>query len=260
MTLTDLHTHLLPNIDDGSRSIVQSVEVLRDFRADGVQAVVLTPHIRAGEIAEAGEAHLRRRDAALEELSGRTPPEPRLYLGFEIMLDEPLPSLVTGDRRFSLVGSRYYLVEFPLGVVAEFTTRVLERIAAAGVVPLVAHAERYDACSVEMVQAWRGVGAKIQVDATTLARPTTRGRRARALLTAGLADLLASDNHGDGRSVRTGARFLREQTEAAAAETVANLLTVENPKAVIEDREMSDVPPIRFSDGLVARLRRVLRT
>jgi protein-tyrosine phosphatase len=239
----DLHTHLLPNIDDGSRSVVQSVEVLRDFRADGVQGVVLTPHIRASEIAAGGEPHLRRREAALEELSGRTPPEPQLHLGFEIMLDEPLPPLAVGDRRFSLVGSRYYLVEFPLGVVADFTTRVLGRIA----------------CSVEMVQAWREVGAKIQVDATTLSRPTTRGRRARALLGAGLADLLASDNHGDGRSMRTGARFLREQTAAAAAETAANLLTVENPRAVIEDREMSDVPPIRFSDGLVARLRRVLR-
>jgi protein-tyrosine phosphatase len=256
----DLHTHLLPNIDDGSRSVVQSVEVLRDFRADGVQGVVLTPHIRASEIVAGGEAQLRRREAALEELSGRTPPEPRLYLGFEIMLDEPLAPLATGDRRFSLVGSRYYLVEFPLGVVADFTTRVLERIAAAGVVPLVAHAERYDACSVEVVQAWREVGAKIQVDATTLTRPTTRGRRARALLGAGLADLLASDNHGDGRTMGTGARFLREQAAMAAAETAANLLTVENPGAVIEDRAMSDVPPIRFSDGLVARLRRVLRT
>jgi protein-tyrosine phosphatase len=256
----DLHTHLLPNIDDGSRSVVQSVEVLRDFHADGVQGVVLTPHIRASEIETEGEVHLRRREAALEELSGRTPHEPRLYLGFEIMLDEPLSPLSVGDRRFSLVGSRYYLVEFPLGVVADFTTRVLERIAAAGVVPLVAHAERYDTCSVGMVQAWREVGAKVQVDATTLTRPTTRGRKARALLGAGLADLLASDNHGDGRTVRTGARFLREQTAAAAAaETAASLLTVENPRAVIEDREMSDVPPIRFNDGLVARLRRVLR-
>ncbi len=257
--MIDLHTHLLPNVDDGSRSVVQSVEVLRDFRADGVKGVVLTPHIRASEIVAQGEVHLRRREAALEELSGRMPSEPKLYLGFEIMLDEPLPPLATGDRRFSLVGSRYYLVEFPLGVVADFTTRVLQRIAAAGVVPLVAHAERYDACSVEVVRAWREAGAKIQVDATTLTRPTTRGRRARALLDAGLADSLASDNHGDGRSVRAGARFLREQTDTAA-ETVAHLLTIENPGAVIEDREMSDVPPIRFSDGLVARLRRVLRT
>jgi hypothetical protein len=56
--------------------------------------------------------------------------------------------------------------------------------------------------------------------------------------------------------MRTGARFLREQAEAA---TAADLLTVENPRAVIEDRDMSDVPPIRFSEGLVARLRRVLR-
>ena len=175
MAVIDLHTHLLPNIDDGSRSVVQSVEVLRDFRADGVEGVVLTPHIRAGEITTQGEAHLARRDAAMEELAAAAPPELSLHLGFEIILDEPLPPLVVGDRRFSLVGSRYYLVEFPLGVVADFTTRVLERIAAAGVVPLVAHAERYDACSVEVVQAWREAGAKIQVDATTLSRPTPRG-------------------------------------------------------------------------------------
>jgi protein-tyrosine phosphatase len=233
--MIDLHTHLLPDLDDGSRSVVQSVEVLRDFRGDGVQGVVLTPHIWASQIAAGAEPQLRRREAALEELSGRAPPEPRLHPGFEIMLDEPLPAIAAADRRFSLVGSRYYLVEFPLGAAAEFTTRVLERIAAAGIV----------------------AGAKIQVDATTLTRPTTRGRRARALLAAGLADLLASDNHGDGRTMRTGARFLREQS--AGAETAVHRLTVENPKAVIEDREMTEVPPIRFNEGLVARLRRVLR-
>ncbi len=256
--MIDIHTHLLANIDDGSRSVVQSVEVLRDFRADGVKGVVLTPHIRASEIASEGKVHLRRREAALEELAGRALPEPRLYLGFEIMLDEPLPSVALGDRQFSLAGSRYYLVEFHLGVVAGHATPVLEQIAAAGGIPIVAHPERYDACSVEVVRAWRAVGARMLVNCTALTRPGLHGRRARALLGDGLADALASDNHGDARTLRFGARYLHEHADPAVADIVIRRLTVENPRAIVEDRELAEVPPIRFRDGLVARLKRVL--
>ena len=256
----DLHTHLLPDIDDGSRSVVQSVEVLRDFHADGVEEVVLTPHILASQIERELDEHLERRERALGGLAGRAPPLPRLHIGYEIMLDQPLPELAVGDRRLSLAGSRYYLVEFTLGVVPEFARTVLEQIVRAGVVPLVAHPERYDACSEPVVRAWREVGARTLLDAGALARPGRRGERARQLLRVGLGDAVASDNHGDGRSVLRTPRFLSERAEGSPShvDRVASLLTVENPGAVIEDREMVEVPPLQFREGLIGKLRRVI--
>ena len=88
---------------------------------------------------------------------------------------------------------------------------VLANIAKAGVIPLVAHPERYNGCDPDTIAAWRDVGAKMQVDATELTRPTVRGRRARQLLAAGLADVIAADNHGNRRVVTTGVEYLTEQ-------------------------------------------------
>jgi protein-tyrosine phosphatase len=248
--MIDLHCHLLPNIDDGSRSVERSVSVLQGFAEAGITAVILTPHLSASAINRAGDEAVERRLAAFERLRAEAPPVPRLFLGFEIMLDQPLPVLALGDRRFSLAESRYYLVEFPLTVVPRFATGVLGQISRSGSIPIVAHPERYDACSPEAVSEWRSAGAKIQLDATTITRPHSRGRRARALLENGLADVVAADNHGDHRTVRTAADYLNQR----GAERVAAGLTTSNPGAVMADRDMQPVEPVTIRPTLGERI------
>jgi protein-tyrosine phosphatase len=253
--MIDIHSHLLPGIDDGSRSLGQSVEVLRRMVAEGVSGLVLTPHVTASELNAGAQAAVARRDVRLEQLRPHVPPALQLYPGFEIMLDQPLTPLALGDRRLSLAASRYYLVEFPPSVVGEFAARALRDIARAGVVPVLAHPERYDACTPEEVRAWRTAGARIQVDARTLGRPTTRGVRARRVVAAGLADVIAADNHGDGRSLTSAAALLTERAAPAhlVAEAIA-LLTHLNPLAITNDWELKAVPavalPERWLDGV----------
>jgi protein-tyrosine phosphatase len=249
--MIDIHSHLLPGVDDGSRSLAQSLEVLRQFAGDGVTDVVVTPHLRAGDIPAKGEDAIRVRDERLAELREAAPAGVRLHPGFEILLDQPLPPAALGNRRYALAGSRYYLVEFPLSVMGHLVADVLQAISARGVVPLVAHPERYYLCSAKTVDLWRTVGAAIQVDATTITRPTTRGEVARQLLRAGLADVLAADNHGDRRTLATGQRFLEQH----GAREAASWLTGENPRAVIADGELMPVPQARLKVGVVERVR-----
>jgi protein-tyrosine phosphatase len=249
--MIDLHSHLLPGVDDGSRSLAQSVEVLKQFADEGVTDVVLTPHLKAGDIPAGGEEAIRVRDERLAELRAAVPSEVRLHAGFEIMLDQPLPALALEDQRYALAGSRYYLVEFPLSVVGHLVADVLQAISARGLVPMVAHPERYYLCSARSVDLWRSVGAAIQVDATAVTRPTGRGELARRLLAAGLADVLAADNHGDRRTMATGRRFLEQH----GAEEAAAWLTVENPRAVIGDGELMSVPKAKLKMGFAERVR-----
>lgn len=244
--MIDLHSHLLPGMDDGSRSVEQSVEVLGQMAGVGIEIVALTPHLKASEIDRFGHDALEQRSEVLEVLRGSAPAVPKLEVGFEILLDQPLPQAALDDRSYALAGSRYYLVEFPLSVATGPAATALSRIAAGGAMPIVAHPERYQACTVASVRGWKDVGALMQVDATTLTRPTTRGRRARELVTAGLADIIAADNHGDGRLVATGKRYL----EAHGAERAAQLLAIDNPRAVLEDRDLAPVPPVRLPTGL----------
>ena len=257
--MIDIHSHLLPGLDDGSRSLEQSVAVLRQMVRDGVTGLVLTPHLKASEINAGAEPAIAQRDAALERLRRHCPAALSLYPGFEIMLDQPLSPLAVGDRRLSLAGSRYYLVEFPVSVVGQFAGPVLRDIARVGLVPVLAHPERYDACSPAAVREWRDAGARMQVDARALGRPTIRGHRARQLVGGGLADVIAADNHGDGRSLLAAVEFLRQRTRSlSVAEEALRLLTHLNPMAMTRDWELAAVPRLPIAERWMDRVRRFL--
>ena len=249
--MIDLHSHLLPAVDDGSRSVAQSVTVMTAMAAQGVTDVCLTPHLRAGQLAAVPPAS---HDEAFAVLQAAAPALPRLHRGAEVMLDRPLPAREDGARRFTLGGTRYLLVEFPRMVAYDTVTIALTRVVEAGLMPLLAHPERYACCSPEAVARWRDLGARMQVDATTLLSTQSRGQRARGLVAAGLADILAADNHGDDRLIGTGRKFLEAQDGAQQAE----LLTVINPRAILADQPLVAVPPVEIRRTWMQRIRQLL--
>jgi protein-tyrosine phosphatase len=170
------------------------------------------------------------------------------------MLDRPLPPSGDHARRCTIGGSRYILVEFPRIVAYDTVTIALGRVVDAGLYPVLANPERYACCSPAAVARWRELGARMQVDATTLLSTQSRGQRARALVSAGLADILAADNHGDDRMIATGRKFLEAQDGAEQAE----LLTVLNPRAILDDEPLVPVPPVEIRRTWMQRLRRLL--
>jgi len=245
--MIDLHCHLLPAVDDGSRSVQQSVEVLERMAREGVRAVCLTPHLMASRISEGPPpAH----DEAYSQLAAQAPSAIALHRGAEILLDRRLTARVVSTRRVTLAGTRFVLVEFTRMVTVAAASAALGEITAAGLVPVLAHPERYAACSVGVVRAWREGGALMQVDATTVFQPTTRGQKARDLLAAGQADILASDNHGDTRSLP-----LVFERLAALGTNAATLLMVANPEAILADRSPEVVPPVDVKLPLGGRMR-----
>ncbi len=249
--MIDLHCHLLPAVDDGSRSVAQSVKVMKEMAVHGVTDVCLTPHLRAGQLAAAPP---RSHDEAFEALRAAAPRLPRLHRGAEVMLDRPLPVGGESFRRCTIAGTRYILVEFPRLVAYDTVTIALGRVVEAGLLPLLAHPERYTCCSPDAVTRWRELGAFMQVDATTLLSAQSRGQRARALVSAGLADILAADNHGDDRSIATGRKFLEAQDGAEQAD----LLTVLNPRAILNDESLTSVPPLEIRRSWMQKIRQLL--
>jgi protein-tyrosine phosphatase len=247
----DLHSHLLPAVDDGSRSVEQSVKVLNEMARQGVTDVCLTPHLPSSR-AEAGPPAAHRR--AFEALSAQAPATPQLHRGAEVMLDRPLTRPIALARNVTLAGTRYILVEFPRLVSFDTITNALRQVIELGLLPVLAHPERYSSCSPDAVRIWREIGARMQVDATTLLTSQARGERARQLVAEGLADILAGDNHGDDRTVATGASFLRAQDGGEQVE----LLTVRNPRAILEDGETVSVAPLRIKQSWMRRIKQFL--
>ena len=246
--MIDLHSHLLPGVDDGSPTIEASIPVLERFRDQGVEVVVCTPHLNASQ---AADAPYDRHVELLASLAARAPSCPRLALGWEIMLDEPGADL--RGRHLGLGGSSAVLVEFPRRGVPAAAGRELARLRDAGVVPVLAHPERYWGCSAEQVRGWRGDGAVIQVDAVMLGHRSPMGELAAQLLEEGLVDCIASDNHGDGRSLA----HARDWLEAHGAPEQARLLTHTNPARLLADEVPLPVTPVPRRRGIVSRLGRL---
>ncbi len=249
--MIDLHTHLIPAVDDGARRAEQSLEVLARFAADGVTTVACTPHLRASSLRRGVPA---RHAAALAALAAAAPAGVALLHGWEVMLDEPgvdltHPALRLGD-------APAVLVEFPHGpTLPPRAAGELARIRASGVVPVVAHPERYPGCSDAELRAWRDAGAVTQGTANALGAAGARGDAARRMLAAGAFDLLASDNHGDARGLAAARALLVEH----GADDAAALLTAENPARVLRGEPPLPVPPVALRLGVWARLTRYVR-
>ena len=139
--MIDLHTHILPGIDDGSQSPEMSLQMLRMLAQQGIDTVVATPHFLAQK--DSPEAFLEQRKQAMAQL----PVEeglPRVLPGAEVAYFmgmsrcEELPLLRIGD-------SDLILIEMPFG---GWTDRMVEEVCALshqrGLMPVLAHVDRYD--------------------------------------------------------------------------------------------------------------------
>lgn len=247
--MIDLHTHLLPGVDDGSRTMDNSVRVLERLLSEGVHEVACTPHLNASR---AHDVAVEEYGALRAELQRLAPEGIRLAAGFEIMLDRPGCSL--NRTGLTLGSSRAVLVEFPRsGLPAESTAELL-RIRASGLVPVIAHPERYRGVSLELVREWRDVGVVIQGDALMLLSSGEMAQLARAMLEHGVYDILASDNHGDRRSLATVRLWLKE----LGGDAQGVLLTEENPRRVLADAELLPVPPLKRERSMWQRLREMI--
>ena len=159
--MIDLHCHILPELDDGSQSLEESLAMARMAVNSGVRAMAATPHCM-GERAEEvyGTWSLLRQ--ALEE----TGVPLKLYPGMEIFGTPDTARLLREGKLFTLNGSRYPLIEFAFQSSGEEETLILRSVCRAGFRPLVAHPERYTYLQhdPEIVNRWCRLGCLFQVN------------------------------------------------------------------------------------------------
>lgn len=239
--MIDIHTHLLPGVDDGSPTLERSITVLERFVDEGVTTVVCTPHLNASMALDAPVTAYR---ALLAQLQAAAPSSITIRQGWEIMLDRPGIDLT--EPSLALGGSRAVLVEFTRGGLPPGASKELRRITRQGSVAVLAHPERYYGCTIDHVRQWREFGVVIQTDASVLLGRGVPAELARSFLAEGLIDILASDNHGDARSLGSVTHWL--DARGATAEQ-CDLLLRANAELLLADEQTVPVPPLRRSFG-----------
>lgn len=263
---TDLHSHLVPGVDDGSRTLEEGRAGLIKLLRSGVRRVVTTPHFDASLTRDPvlmGDrlAEIDRGWESLRAMSASEFPDLELNRGQEVMLDIPDPDL--SDPRLFLADTSFLLVEWPGLRVPPSTLPVLARFREAGIRPIIAHPERYRGLDKELYLPgeWKAEGALLQVNYGSLIGRYGELPRKRALtlLARGWADLMASDFHG-----RAHLSPNLVEAKAVLFETGGGaqfgLLAGMNPTRILRGEDPVRVPPLPIRPGMVQRLRDIFHT
>ena len=197
--MIDTHLHILPGVDDGPETMQESLTLAQMLVQEGIQAAIATPHYN-DEFPQRSAAEIRERVNYLQQELDRHAIPLRLFAGHEALIKAGLFEDIQAGRLATLNGSSYLLLELWTSTWLPETERVIFELRAHGIVPIVAHPERYRAIQQDpsRLAALLEQGALAQLTASSLAgmQGNTTRRCAETLLKQGLIHCIASDAHG----------------------------------------------------------------
>lgn len=141
--MIDLHSHVLYGIDDGAKTIEESVSLLKKMKSIGIEVVVATPHYMTGTSYTADNTVKSYRLGQIKERLKQEEIAIDLSLGNEVFIDRNIHSLVKEGKIATIRGSKYILVEFPRNSQMFHLEEILFQLRSKGYVPIIAHPERY---------------------------------------------------------------------------------------------------------------------
>ncbi len=194
--MIDIHTHILPHIDDGAKDTEMSVAMLKMEAKQGVDTVLLTSHYYGKKRSPA--EFLEKRNSLFEHIKPRIPTEMKVILGAEVHFTGVNVAEYDELARLAIEGTKCILIEFPFTAVWErsILDRLSDFIYYTDCTPIIAHAERYPeiwkkpAIITELVE----MGCLIQVNASSFEDKQAR-KLALALLKHGYMHCIGSDAH-----------------------------------------------------------------
>lgn len=164
----DIHTHILPGIDDGARNLDEALLIIKEAIEAGVKEIILTPHFpyRGVELNK-----ISHQFESFGETVSQRGMDITLNLGSELMLCPELPKLIKDDKRLTLNGKgKYVLIEMPRFEIPIYTSTVIFDMLAHGITPIWAHPERcYDVVKdCRLAYHYRDKGVLLQINAGSL--------------------------------------------------------------------------------------------
>lgn len=242
--MIDIHSHILPELDDGSPSLRESLAMARMAVDGGITAMVATPHCTGGRKAEVLESWRLLRQA-LEEAGIPL----KLYPGMEIFGTADTVRLLKENKLLTLNGSRYPLVEFDFRAWGETETLLLYSLCKAGYRPIVAHPERYAFIQRDprLINRWVRMGCLLQVNRGSLLGRFGRQAQAMAveMVERGFAAVVATDAHSC-RSRTPWMRDVREMLTREVSPLCARMLLRENPGRIVKNERLLPMEPEWF--------------
>lgn len=167
--IVDVHSHILPGVDDGSKNMDMTRQMLQMAWAEGIRTIIATPHHRRG-YAHAPAEKLKEAYQAVRFEAEKIDPDFKIYLGSELFRSHSLESDLASGEALTMADTKYVLIEFlPSDGYREIYS-ALREMKMAGYRPIVAHAERYNCLVKEpaLTEELVDMGCYIQVNASSV--------------------------------------------------------------------------------------------
>jgi protein-tyrosine phosphatase len=247
LDLVDIHSHILYGLDDGARTLEDSVAMLQVAAAAGTTDIVATPH--ASPRYKFQPDSIRERLAEVEAAAGGAA---KLYTGCDFHLTyDNIEDSLAHPRKYTIHGNRYLLVEFSDLMIFPNTGEIFQRLQDADMAPIITHPERNQLLQfrIEEIASWVSAGAFVQVTGQSLTGHFGKKAAAfsRALLDRGLVHFIASDGH-DLKHRPPRMDEARAWLVENFSEQIAELLCQTNPHAVLTGDSVTAPPKSEKSD------------
>lgn len=198
----DIHSHIVPGIDDGAVNDDMALKMLKIAHKSGTRHIIATPHFVYGNTRYAFGTIIEK-CTELNKLAKSVGIDVTVYPGCEVFINPELLELYDQRLIDTLNLSRYMLVEFPMMSIPPFTEEVLYNFQLKEITPIIAHPERYSEIQhrPEMLEAFVNRGILTQVNSGSITGLYGREAKKAAmkLLKMGLVHFVASDSHSDGK-------------------------------------------------------------
>jgi len=247
--LIDLHSHILPGIDDGAPDLATALEMARMAVDDGVAIMACTPHFMPG-LYDNESDDIILRVAELNDRLQQHDIDLALVTGSDAHVRPDFLSCLREDRILTLHGSRYVLFEPPHNLLPQRLDDLLFNVIAGGFVPILTHPERLEWIEPNygMIAQYVKMGVWMQVTAGSLTGDF--GRRAQywaqKLLADGMVHILASDAHNTSRRPPGLSKAFQVATQEVGLDEATQLVLL-RPEKILENAAVEAITPIHVS-------------
>jgi protein-tyrosine phosphatase len=236
----DIHLHILPSVDDGPETMEESVALARVLVQEGIHTAIATPHYN-DQFPKRSAGVVRERVNELQQVLDCQGIPLRLFAGHEALIQPGLIEDIQAGRLATLNGSRYLLLELWNNSWLPETERVIFELRAFGIVPVIAHVERYRAIQQDPNRLLKlleqGVLTQLTAGSLLGMQGNTTRKWAETLLKKGYIHCIASDAHGTGKRLPA----IRQSMDIAAhlfGQAEVQLLSEGIPAAIAQNEEV----------------------
>lgn len=246
--MIDVHSHIIPKIDDGSSSFEESYEMLKKGAEAGFTDIIATSHY----IEEYYETDSIKRHAVVEAMNKVIKENSlgvKLHTGSEIYITPNIVKLIKEKKASTLADGRYVLFELPMNSVVNYLSDVIFEIKANGLIPVIAHPERYSYVQKEPNLVVELVKNGVLFQANFASISGYYGGKAKKtlikLLKANAIHFLGSDSHNSKKYENISEDI--KKIEKIIPHSKLEELTLINPKNILENKEINieEVKPIK---------------